>query len=828
MKIIKLWTLLLLFLLLSACRIIGEPIATIMVVGDDVIEINQTKLYTALVTPKNSKASIVWSSSDDNIATVDQDGYVMGQSEGFVVIYATVKDNQEIQGNIEISVKEAKIESLTILGKSEVYEGATISLSISTKPSHASQDVRWVSSNENICEFLENGKLIGIKAGKVTIRAISIRDSTVSGEIIINVIPKILETVTIDGPQEVSKNEKINLSAFSNGNDVTNQFLWTSSNENIATVNSMGVVQGISSGDVIIRATYIVNPEVFTDYSIKVLVSEYQYSQTKILLIDKAEKKLELLNCSSTSYNPDTKVLKKIGNEIITGSLNDLYVGMENIYVQVDNDTNIINQILIDGEAGFSNIRVAIRKSIDDISKEETLYHDFVTFKLNAPTVIKTFDGDKSVSLPSNSEIKITVVNQRMVIEKIIDQQGVFVLETAKRIIFSPNSKDGLQFTSISRRSSKLYSGNMEVALVFGRLLVINDLNLEQYLYKVVPSEMPSSYNPEALKAQAIAARTYAVRDIYNRTTEQLGYTVDDSVKSQVYNNTNATINTTAAVDASKGFVMKNNDELISAFYYSTSAGITASAHEVWMTSVVKSSPIPYLIGQNFTKDQNGNTIDFDYQDEAKMLAFFKVINVDTPENKISYHRWRVVFKNDDITKTIKKNLPLRYNANPKLILTKTTSGWVSRTIPSDIGQVTNVYVSERGTSGVVISLIIETTTGTYKIINQYNIRFTIRPVDAEVYNETANIVNPYYTKAYSHSILFSGFFAIEKTIDGYTFYGGGNGHGVGMSQNGANSLGNSGYSYSQILKAYYNEIDLCDISYNYLPLSNYQEYFLR
>ena len=153
MKIIKLWTLLLLFLLLSACRIIGEPIATIMVVGDDVIEINQTKLYTALVTPKNSKASIVWSSSDDNIATVDQDGYVMGQSEGLVVIYATVKDNQEIQGNIEISVKEAKIESLTILGKSEVYEGATISLSISTKPSHASQDVRWVSSNENIGEL---------------------------------------------------------------------------------------------------------------------------------------------------------------------------------------------------------------------------------------------------------------------------------------------------------------------------------------------------------------------------------------------------------------------------------------------------------------------------------------------------------------------------------------------------------------------------------------------------------------------------------------------------------------------------------------------------
>lgn len=827
MKIIKITISLLLILLLSACNIVTRPIRMIEVVGDDIVEVNQTKLYTAIVTPKGSKERIVWTSSDENIATVDQDGYVMGRSVGVATIYATANDNQNTQGNIEINVQEAKIESLTILGKSEVYEESTITLSISTNPSHASQDVQWISSDESIAKFLETGKLLGIKAGKVSIRAQSIHDSTVFEEMNITVIPKILTTVTIDGPQEVSKNEIIYLTALSSENDVTNQFHWTSSDENIATVNSMGIVQGISNGEVIIRASYIINPEVMAEYTVKVFTN-YQYYQTKILLIDKAEKKLELLNCPTTSYNLETKVLKKNDDEILAGSLNDLYVGMENIYVQVDTSTNIISQILIDGETGFSNIRVAIRQSIDDISKDESLYHDFVTFKLNAPTAIKTYDGVKSVSLPSDSEIKITVTNQRMIVEKIVDKQNIFVLETTKRIIFSPNSEDSLQFTSISRKSSKLYSGNIEVALVFGRLLVINDLDLEQYLYKVIPSEMPSSYNPEALKAQAIAARTYAVRDIYNRTTEQLGYTVDDSVKSQVYNNINATVNTNAAVDATKGLVMKHNDELISAFYYSTSAGITASAHEVWITSAVKPSPIPYLIGQNFTKDQNGNTIDFDYQDEAKMLAFFKNINVDTPENKTSYHRWRVIFQNDDITQTIKKNLPLMYASSPKLILTKIANSWTSRPIPNDIGQVTNIYVAERGLSGVVISLIIEATTGTYKIINQYNIRFTIRPVDAGVNNETANINNPNYIKAGSHSILFSGFFAIQRTDEGYIFYGGGNGHGVGMSQNGANSLGKSGYSYSQILKAYYSEIDLCDISYNYLSLTDYQEYFLR
>ena len=155
---------------------------------------------------------------------------------------------------------------------------------------------------------------------------------------------------------------------------------------------------------------------------------------------------------------------------------------------------------------------------------------------------------------------------------KIVVKRGSeIVLETRKRIIFIPaSSDDAIKITSIKRGSNTTYAGNVEISLFNDKLLVVNDINLEQYLYKVVPSEMPASYNDEALKAQAIAARTYAYADIFNRANENKGYTVDDSISSQVYNNKNAHSKTTAAVNATRGMVMMNEGKLISCLLYTS------------------------------------------------------------------------------------------------------------------------------------------------------------------------------------------------------------------------------------------------------------------
>ena len=154
---------------------------------------------------------------------------------------------------------------------------------------------------------------------------------------------------------------------------------------------------------------------------------------------------------------------------------------------------------------------------------------------------------------------------------------------------------------------------------------------------------------------------------------------------------------------------------------------------------------------------------------------------------------------------------------------------WVIKDFPSDIGKIKNVFVSERGTSGVVISLQIEAENVTFRIYNQYNIRFTIRPKDcgSDVirYNTKAN-TGKYTSSSKNSSILTSGYFALEWEGDTLKFYGGGSGHGTGMCQYSANTYASEGKTYEEILKVFYKNIEFIDTSNEYIPIKDYEKYF--
>jgi len=811
---------------LTACNLFN-PLKSITIVGSDSLEIDQTLQLNIETEPINTAVSVNWSSSNIEVVTVDEDGNITGLSKGTVIITATSKTDVNISDTIEIKVVDVTIESISISGLSQVYEGGQITIRHTVNPSHASQEVIYTSSDEVIATVDDSGVITGLSQGQATITITSTVDQSITKDFTVTVIDAPLEVISIEGPNEIDIEGTVLLKSMSNGSDVSSLVNWQSSNEAVATVNSNGQLTALSKGTVTIKASVKKDPTVFSELQIEVKAITHKYYSSKVLVIDEENNNLELLNVPATTYDNETTFLKKVGDSTTPTTIDELYVGMENIYVKVDINTNLITSVLVDGETGFSNIRVGIRKSIADISKDETLYHDSVIFTLNSDVTLQTFDGLDEIVLPSRTTIIASIINDKIVVKTGRDT----VFETEKRIILIPDGlNDAIKFASITRNSDELYSGNIEIAIENGRLLVINDINLEKYLYKVVPSEMPASYHVEALKAQAIAARTYAYRDIFNRTYEHLGYTVDDSVKSQVYNNTNPHSNTNAAVDATRGLVMMNNGELISAFYSSTSSGLTASAHEVWITDgIERPEPNPALIGQNLTEDENGNPIPYNYQDESSMLTFFKTIKMYTPDSSVGFHRWKVEFTKTQLANTINTNLKPMYDSSPSLILTETANGWQSLAIPTSIGQVENIYVSERGTSGVVMSVVIETTTGNYKIVNQYNIRFTIRPKDAGTtvtrYYATGDSTN-YTNSRTNDSILLSGFFAIETGSNSYTFYGGGNGHGVGMSQNGANGLAKTGSKYDQILTTYYSAIDLIDVSYDYQVIIDYKNLF--
>jgi stage II sporulation protein D len=131
------------------------------------------------------------------------------------------------------------------------------------------------------------------------------------------------------------------------------------------------------------------------------------------------------------------------------------------------------------------------------------------------------------------------------------------------------------------------YRGRIDVDVVDGKLRAVNVVPLEQYLYGVVPSEMPSTWSPAALQAQAVAARSYAL------ATRQVGapYDVYSDTRSQMYLGVNAeSPATTAAVNATKRQVVLYDGTVAATYFSSTSGGRTESS-QGWT-----GTPLPYLV----------------------------------------------------------------------------------------------------------------------------------------------------------------------------------------------------------------------------------------
>lgn len=541
----------------------------------------------------------------------------------------------------------------------------------------------------------------------------------------------------------------------------------------------------------------------------------YQVKPTTLLLFDEENNYVELLNLSATKLTENTKIKKIVNGEIIEAGYDDLYIGMNNLYVKTKNN-EIVEEIVIDNEPIFNRMRVAIRNTITNISDINTLYHDSVSIYVSSNTKIKTYDGTQECEVRANTTLTFFVNDNRIVF-----YNGKVLNISSKRIILEESEKP-VRISSISRGSNLNYEGNIELSIVDGRLLVINDLLMEDYLKKVVPSEMPASWNMEALKSQAVAARTYAYKEIYNKKYLEYGYIVDDSESSQVYNNSNEQQSTNQAVAETKGITMFCENEPIVAYYYSSSSGLCGKGNEVWISDKVIED-IPYLQGGNTTDK------DVDTSSEKSLLEFFKTIDMYSPSGNSSNFRWLVTMSKEQLRNTLNVNLPLMVPTYKESYPILENGEWVIKDFPSDIGEIKNIFVSERGTSGVVISLQIEAENVTFRIYNQYNIRFTIRPKDcgSEVirYNTRSNTSN-YTSSSKNPSILTSGYFALEWNGDNLSFYGGGSGHGTGMCQYSANTYASEGKTYKEILGVFYKNIELIDTSNEYIPLSDYEKYF--
>lgn len=455
---------------------------------------------------------------------------------------------------------------------------------------------------------------------------------------------------------------------------------------------------------------------------------------------------IELEGYGSVSLDEEYKVLKTYG-DVKRQQLSDILVGSDSQEFIVAKGK--ICAVIKEREDAADQIRVLILGN-----GFESRYHE--NLEITCPGSIKEIQGDSETMLDPGTVISVS------------SGDGT----CSERLILEPQDGSELTVTGLNRaQGTPSYGGRLEILDTEEGLVLVNEIDLEEYLKKVIPSEMPSSYEKEALKAQAVCARTYAFMQSRSNTYSAYGAQIDDSTQFQVYNNVDPDEKTAQAVQETYGKMLYYDGNPITAYYFSTSCGTTTNA-AIWDSDPENT---PYLRCLSLQTARSR----LSFASEEEFASFIK--KKDFPAYDSSYPLYRWNFK---------------------------TNGTIIAAHVGGVGTVTSVSVTERGPGGVAMKLLVKGSEGETTISGQNAIRSALG--DSSL---TLNRMDGKTSEGWS--LLPSGFLTIEETgtddngVAQFRVYGGGYGHGVGMSQNGAQAMAKAGMGYEEILKYFYDGVTI-------------------
>jgi stage II sporulation protein D len=362
---------------------------------------------------------------------------------------------------------------------------------------------------------------------------------------------------------------------------------------------------------------------------------------------------------------------------------------------------------------------------------------DASSLQIESKGYIKVIDAMSSKVLNSYPEkLTLDVINAKI---RLSNNKGHKILTSDQTLIFeSASAQDFLLF------KNKPYRGRFKIALQNSKLVLINEVMMEDYLRGVLPHEMGTleQWAFEALKAQAVAARTYAYKHLNSR--QKFGFDVFADTRDQVYEGQKAEYAlANQAIDETQGIVMAHNGTLIDAFYHSTCAGQTVSVEDAWQrpgAPWLKS--VPDLDSSNLA-----------YCSSSRML------------------NWSRSFSSEDLVKLAKKYLE---SAKPEPLL--------------KFNQVHDIEIISRSASGRVNEVQIATDKGNF-LLRADRSRWFFRDPK-----------NPM-------AILPSALYRVRRENNLFVIEGGGFGHGIGLCQMGARERSRRGQSFDFILQHYYQGI---------------------
>lgn len=336
------------------------------------------------------------------------------------------------------------------------------------------------------------------------------------------------------------------------------------------------------------------------------------------------------------------------------------------------------------------------------------------------------------------------------------------------------------------------YEGTLELCATQEGIVVVNEIPIEYYLKRVVPSEMPRTYGAEALKAQAVCARTYAYGHSNTYAYPEVNAQMDDTVSFQVYNQTGESQETNQAVADTAGQILTGSDGVIDALYYSTSCGYAQDG-------TIFGEHMDTDIFTSFYIGMEHSPCDFD--------TYLRSPDESAYESSERYFRWTVQLSDDNGNmEVLRTRLQALLASGEDIECSKKMKKKITDTslnAEEAFGGICDLVVRQRNAGGAVMTMDLVCETGTVTICDQLHIREVLGSLAGSLQlqnNEVVAQVNSLPSAAIS----------VQKQTDGtFVVYGGGYGHGVGMSQNGAKALAALGYNYQDILSYFYKNTTL-------------------
>lgn len=400
-----------------------------------------------------------------------------------------------------------------------------------------------------------------------------------------------------------------------------------------------------------------------------------------------------------------------------------------------------------------------------------------------------TVYGTDSVGIYDGNKF-ITTVGANSLINVRLSAKGMFEIYSGAKLLEEVSGPihfvcdNGLLGVGNLKRAGKpaLYHGAFEIvkSATNGFFNLVNMVEVEEYLKGVVPNEMPVRFGLEALKAQSVTARNYVLSP---RVKASPNYDVVDSVASQVYYGANTEKEiATQAVKETEGLVALYGWDLILAQYSSTAGGYTEDFAYVFSDPKTKAFPSivkPYLVAKPDIPGQPS------LENEEDALKFYSTVP-DSFDLKSPYYRWTREWTAAELKANLESTLPAQ--SLTSFVTPEFVKG-------EKLGEIENIVVKRRGKSGKIIELVVQTNKKNYHLFKELVIRRSFIKDGKAL--PSANVV---FVPTYDDN---------GKLVS-IKAYGGGYGHGVGMSQFGAGFMAQElKKTYKDILFHYYTGIVL-------------------